>query len=458
MLIFKCGKASVQFLFGLVCVGVFGLSVNCEVSCGKESLKTIGDKRGFIRRTFVDSTGDEHRYVIFLPYNYQLGCRPPVLMFLNGAGENGDDGIRQISKNFGLPIWESREFFPFLVVAPQCRTDESWAARSLSTLWSMQILETVVREFQADEDRIYLTGVSAGGSAAWDFASTYPDKFAAVIPLCGSGRADPSRLAASRIAIWNIYNDKDSPQIVESSRDFRKTLIAHGVSPISTEYPDTGHDCWNRGYRTAALYEWLLLQRRSENIKTALFTPISASHALSNWTPSGSGVWAADENGDLIGRGKAVEGRGLLTSDVKSNSMELHGDMWLSDLECRVALLGGEANQPPSWISIMSPEDGSGGVIDSTGKYVAPLRPAAQRTLRKGAWNDIRIQVVNDHLAVHINGWNAIDVPWKSPLDADRRTQYRCALVTPNADSECRWRYLRIRSQAQPSNPAEGSP
>ena len=441
----------------LMMAGVFWLTQSVGTALAQGTTQTDSVSRGFQRRTFVDDNGAEHRYVIFVPHDYRPGSRPPVILSLNGHGENGDDGIRQITGNFGVPVWESREFFPFLAVAPQCQTNGSWASGSLDAKWAMQILDEVIREFQADEDRIYLTGVSAGGSAAWDFASAFPMKFAAVIPLCGSGGGDLTRITESRIAIWNFYNGKDEKELVESNRRIREELIGLGCSPIFTEYPVGMHDCWSRGYRTAALYEWLSEQRRSNNIKAALFTPASTSHLLSNWKQSGGGSWSAHENGDLVGRGKTVNDVGLLVADVASDSMELHGDVWLTSSGCRVALLQREADEHPAWISIMSADHGTGGFSDSDGKYLSRLSPAAQRSLRQEAWNDVRIRVAEDRLTVHLNGWKGLDVALSTLDVASGKSQYRCAFATPDNDSEIRWRLVRVRTPSKVQEPLVGS-
>ena len=94
-------------------------------------------------------------------------------MFLNCTGENGNDGVKQINNNFGVRVWDMQRFFPFLALAPQCR--ESWALGGNDTCRALEILDSVIDEFWGDPDRVYLTGVSAGGSAVWDIVSAYPE-------------------------------------------------------------------------------------------------------------------------------------------------------------------------------------------------------------------------------------------------------------------------------------------
>ena len=110
------------------------------------------ERQGFVCWSFTGANGRIHRYVLFIPYGLQPGAEPPVLHYLNGAGENGEEGIRQIIKTLWTPVGEMREFFPFLLVAPQCRTNGSWGADSADTEWALEILESVIDEFDADRD------------------------------------------------------------------------------------------------------------------------------------------------------------------------------------------------------------------------------------------------------------------------------------------------------------------
>ena len=97
---------------------------------------------GFQYRTFQHASGHERGYVLFVPR--AVGRKPPVLLFLNGAGENGDDGWSQISNNFGIQVWEMREFFPFIAIAPQCRVSGSWSPGSADTQWALEIVDSFI--------------------------------------------------------------------------------------------------------------------------------------------------------------------------------------------------------------------------------------------------------------------------------------------------------------------------
>jgi poly(3-hydroxybutyrate) depolymerase len=405
---------------------------------------------GFFRRTFVDQQGLSHRYVIFAPSRDHQGGEPPVLLFLNGVGENGYDGLKQISNNFGLQVWENREQFPFLAIAPQCRTDGSWAPHSLDTQWALQILDQVIKEFGADEDRVYLTGVSGGGGGVWNIASAFPDRFAAILPLCGTG-GDTRKLSAARMPIWNVHNDGDAESLVNSNRAVRRQLIEQGSSPLVTEYDAGGHDCWNRAYRTTAMFGWLLEQCRSRNRKSALFQYHSPERLMADWQASGGGTWTLGDEETVIGRGDETQGRGLLVSVSTGAVAELHGDVWIrGDTDCRIGFIGDAPATDSLWVSVATTDLGTGGVVTDHGAWLAPLDPAAQSTLRTDAWNDVRVRLAAGRLTVRLNGWPAVDLPVNS-ISSAPGVNYRCALATPEKDSDIQWRFVRTRIEGLPA-------
>jgi len=434
----------------LVCMFVATASISGTVARAAVAEDSVADRRGtdqgFLRKTWVDESGLSHRYVVFVPHHRQPGVRPPVLMFLNGMGENGNDGLRQITNNFGVNLWENREHFPFIAVAPQCRTEGSWTAGSQDVQWALQILEATIREYDADADRVYLTGVSSGGSGVWAMASAYPNRFAAVAPMCGSGGADAQSLAGAGVPIWNFYNERDGREVVDFSRLIRTQLLESGSSPLFTEYPVGGHDCWNRAYRTTALYRWLLEQRCSGNREVLRFIFLAPERLLQDWVASENSTWTAD--GDVITGNSNGPGHGArLVSSQSASEFELHGDVWMAaNLDCRIGLMADNPTASDYWISILLPALGSGEVTRLDGTIIASLEPAAQQTLRAEAWNDIRIRVQNNHLHVRLNGWPAIDVPLEADDASAGSHQYRCILESPADGAAIRWRYIRTRS------------
>ena len=196
------------------------------------------------------------KYLIYLPKDYDQKDSWPLMLFLHGSGERGDNLDRV--KQHGPPklVCEGKQF-PFIVVSPQCPNGESWEPFKLSTL-----LDEITEKYKVDQDRIYLTGLSMGGFGTWALAAHTPNRFAAIVPICGGG--DPSRARRIvRIPTWVFHGGKDGTVPLENSQKMVDALKKAGGDPKFTIYPDAGHDSWTQAYNTPELYEWLLQQKRT---------------------------------------------------------------------------------------------------------------------------------------------------------------------------------------------------
>ncbi len=236
------------------------------------------------RRTVRVQEGDgeiELGWRLLSPASIEPGRRYPVVLFLHGAGERGDDNTAQLKY---LPAWlaepVSRAAHPCFVIAPQCRKDRRWAdaargdqagspqeAVPTTEMASViKILDEVLTRPPtgpaADPDRVYLTGISMGGFGTWDLAARMPERFAAIMPICGGGDA---RMAPRlvRLPAWVAHGDADKAVLVERSRSMVAALKAAGGNPTYVELPGVGHDSWTPTYRDPAVLAWLFGQRRA---------------------------------------------------------------------------------------------------------------------------------------------------------------------------------------------------
>ena len=200
----------------------------------------------------------EHRgrYLLFLPNGYGSRAeRWPLILFLHGSGERGDD-IERVRVHGPPKIVTQRPDFPFIVVAPQVETDMVWSTAKLDAL-----LEEVVEKYRVDPDRIYLTGLSMGSYGVWHLAMEYPHRFAAMAPI--SGGASPSGMCALRhLPIWVFHGAKDEIVKPERSAELVERLERCKGNVKFTVYEDAGHDAWTRTYENPELYEWFLQHRR----------------------------------------------------------------------------------------------------------------------------------------------------------------------------------------------------
>ena len=229
---------------------VFALATATAVSLNAGETKT-----GFVHRVLKTDDGDA-KYVVFVPKDYNGEKAVPVILFLHGAGSTGDDGDKQIKGGLAKAIRDKKEIFPFLVVFPQSH-QKGWGANGPSAKRALAILDQVQKDYKTDPKRVYLTGLSMGGFGTWSLAAAHPDKWAAIVPICGGG--DPKQAEKIKhIPCWCFHGDADPTVKVERSREMIKALKDAGGEPRFDEYAGVDHNSWDRAYATPELYTWFL--------------------------------------------------------------------------------------------------------------------------------------------------------------------------------------------------------
>ena len=218
------------------------------------------------RERAVDVDGASTIYRVYVP---KIDPPLPVILFLHGQGESGTDGLAPTTVGIGPAIERDPERFPALVVFPQASQGYGWRGFNLRA--AVAALDDVERSFDIDPKRVYLTGLSMGGFGAWLLAIQQPDRFAAVVPICGgfdgSTAELPIRAAAKRIAKipqWAFHGDADDIIRVEHSRQVIGALRREGAEVRYTEYAGVRHNSWDRAYAETELLPWLLAQRRPD--------------------------------------------------------------------------------------------------------------------------------------------------------------------------------------------------
>ncbi len=256
------------------------LALACLASIAWPTGARAVQETGFLNRSVVVG-GNAYRYQIFVPASYTAGVRWPALLALHGAGERGSDGFRQTQVGLASAIRWTPERFPCIVVFPQAPADSSWLGEPATA--ALAALDAAESEFSIDPDRVTLTGLSMGGYGVWHLAFIAPERFAAIVPVCGGivpsvhttsvhlapeaiGQADPYTHVAQRIAkipAW-IFHGADDPIIpVTESQRMAAALKAVGGEPHYTEYPGVGHGSWDQAYGDENLWKWVLAQRRA---------------------------------------------------------------------------------------------------------------------------------------------------------------------------------------------------
>ena len=188
----------------------------------------------------------ELHYLLFLPAAYAVHPqRWPLMLFLHGAGERGDD--LQLVKRHGVAkIVEEQPAFPLLVVSPQCPPTEAWAPEPL-----LALLDDIEQHYDVDPERLYVTGLSMGGFGTWAVAIAAPDRFAAIAPICGGG--DPSRVGVLRhLPVWAFHGARDPIVPLQRTVEMVEALRQCGGNVRFTVYPEAGHDAWTATYANPA--------------------------------------------------------------------------------------------------------------------------------------------------------------------------------------------------------------
>lgn len=195
-------------------------------------------------------------YLVVTPDKYDPKREYPLLIFLHGRGEQGEDvellkfhGPYEMVEKLGLEL---------IIVAPQSPKDQRWDIDMLSAF-----VDDVIAKYPIDKNRVYLTGLSMGGEGAWRLAIHRPETFAAVVPICGVSA--PSQAARIRdVPIWVFHGAKDPVVPVRETTRMVDALKAAGSNVRVTVYEDEGHLSWKPAYNDPKLYEWLMSQSREK--------------------------------------------------------------------------------------------------------------------------------------------------------------------------------------------------
>jgi len=247
------------------------------------ALKGQTVETGFLNRTLLIE-GSEYRYQVYVPREFNRSTRWPIILVLHGGGEYGADGLLQTTGGLARAIHQHADRFPAIVVFPQAHADKTPGWQKQGGQAALTAVDNAIAEFNGDPARVYLTGFSAGGNGSWYLASHYPDRFAALVPVCGfvtefrgttSGVLYPPVISASdpytavakavsTLPIWIFHGDADKTVFVDQSRHMAAALKALGANVQYTEFPGVGHNAWDPAYERADLFEWMLKQKRPE--------------------------------------------------------------------------------------------------------------------------------------------------------------------------------------------------
>lgn len=204
----------------------------------------------------------ELKYLLYLPdeYDQDLEKSYPLVLFLHGAGERGDD--LEMVKRHGPPKLAEKGKLPYILLSPQCPLEIPRYSNWISELSAvMELLNETAEKYRVDQQRIYVTGLSMGGYGTWELGKRYPDRFAAIAPICGGGSLE-NIVKLKDVPVWAFHGGKDDVVLPEESAILVDALSKSGGNVRYTVYPEENHDSWTKTYSNPEFYEWLLSQRK----------------------------------------------------------------------------------------------------------------------------------------------------------------------------------------------------
>lgn len=204
----------------------------------------------------VKSPENDLGHIIYTPDNCTKGL--PLMVFLHGAGERGDDlelvnvnAVPKLIKNGSIEV-------PAIVLCPQCPQNFVWNNLVIKL---KALIDSVAKEYDVDLNKISITGISMGGYGTWEMGLTYPEFFCAIAPVCGGGLSWRCN-ALTKMPIWAHHGDADATVPVSNSLEMVDKVNAMGGHAKLTIYHGVGHNSWDPAYTETVLISWLLQQKR----------------------------------------------------------------------------------------------------------------------------------------------------------------------------------------------------
>lgn len=251
---------------------------------GVQGLLKVSDPalKPYQKKEFVTAEGKVLPYRILYPENYDKSKKYPLLLFLHGAGERGNDNEKQLVHGSKLFLKEeNRKAFPAIVVVPQCPEDSFWASVKFDRTkqpfqfefdyngepqWPLKAANDLVRKVSneegVDKARIYITGLSMGGMGTFESVYRYPELYAAALPICGGGATTAYDKRVSKTAFWIFHGAADAVVNVKLSQEMEAKLKSLKVETKYSEYPGVNHNSWDNAFAEPDYMKWMFAHKR----------------------------------------------------------------------------------------------------------------------------------------------------------------------------------------------------
>ena len=247
------------------------------------------------RDDFLYGHGDDganlpFRY--FVPPGYDSAQAYPLILFLHGSGERGDDNEAQLDNDangaMALLGDDDLALQPVFMIAPQCPADSWWSGATLDS--AIDLIDQVAANYHIDPDRIYVTGVSMGGMGTWSAVAAQPGRFAAAVPMSGEGDSAAVTVVGT-VPFWFFHAADDPIVDVSGSDDLVAALRDAGDNVIYTRYDTGGHAIWPVAYAHPLLFPWWVAQQRGDTDTVAApVLRITSPSSADGWSTTGATI------------------------------------------------------------------------------------------------------------------------------------------------------------------------
>lgn len=230
------------------------------------SVSGKNEQKGSIESRSVQVEETDFKYQIYVPANSGNLRNLPLIVFLHGIGQRGSGGFLPTEGGSGAIARHYLGQVPAIILLPQCRVGSFWSDPVMEKMVMLEIEQTV-EEFGADSKRTSLTGISMGGYGVWFLAARHPEKFAALVSICGGSpfthgeRFSSIAEKVGKTPAWLFHGADDKVVPVTESRQIVEALESLGGRVKYNEYAGVGHNVWMNALTEKELLPWLLTQR-----------------------------------------------------------------------------------------------------------------------------------------------------------------------------------------------------
>ena len=231
-------------------------------------------QEAYVQEHFI-SENDTLHYRLMMPKYFESNKHYPVVLFLHGAGERGNDNAKQLIHGSEL-FYKIRDSFPAIIIFPQCPENDYWSnvkvnrstkplslsfpvdsAPTKSMTLVMQLVEDLLAKPYVDKNKVFVGGLSMGGMGTFEILYRKPEVFAAAFTICGAGNPETTQVYAKTIPMWIFHGANDNVVDPKESVAMVSGILKNGGKPNFSLYAKDNHNSWDSAFAEPLFIPWL---------------------------------------------------------------------------------------------------------------------------------------------------------------------------------------------------------